>query len=184
MKHGVAPATVCLRRAMKSSRVELGAGRRRRGLPSRPAAASLLRALSSEDEEEGSPGAPPLPSAGCLSSAACMIGPGARYWNAPEPDSDPAPLWPFVSAEAGGSAGGSATASTRAMVAMTDLCHGVAGSEGIAHGPTQVELSKHGAMRRARPGLGLAAGGSARAGRQCHLSSRHSRCSAHSTHCS
>ena len=86
MKHGVAPATVCLRRAMKSSRVELGAGSRRRGLPSRPGAASLLHALSSEDEEEAcledeeeaSPGAPPLPSAGCLSSAACMIGPRAR----------------------------------------------------------------------------------------------------------
>ena len=155
MKHGVAPATVCLRRAMKSSRVELGAGSRRRGLPSRPAAASLLCALSSEDEEEGSPGAPPLPSAGCLSSAACMIGPGARYWNAPEPDS------PFVCADAGGSAGGSATASTRAMVAMTDLRHGVAGTEGIAHGPTQ-----GGALRARRHEEGKAGSG-AGSGRKC-----------------
>ena len=161
MKHGVAPATICLRRAMNTSRVELRAGSRRRGLPSRPAAASLLHALSSEDEEEASPGAPPLPSAGCLSSAACMIGPGARYWNAPEPDSDPAPLWPFVSAEAGGSAGGSATASTRAMVAMTDLRHGVAGAEGIAHGPTQ-----GGALRARRHEEGKAGSG-AGSGRKC-----------------
>ena len=165
MKHGVAPATVCLRRAMKSSRVELGAGRRRRGL-SRPPAASLLRALSSEDEDEGSPGAPPLPSAGCMRSAACMIGPGARsgarYWNAPEPDSEPdsepAPLWPFVSADAGDSAAGSATASTRAMVVMTDLCHGVAGTEGIAHGPTQVELSKERRHEEGKTGSGAGSG--------------------------
>ena len=169
MKHGVAPATVCLRRAMKSSRVELGADSRRRGLPSRPAAASLLHALSSEDEEEASPGAPPLPSAGCLSSAACMIGPGARYWNAPElgvgrlaSSSNALPaLWPFVSADAGGSAGGSATASTRAMVAMTDLRHGVAGTEGIAHGPTQ-----GGALRARRHEEGKAGPG-AGSGRKC-----------------
>ena len=158
LKHGVAPATVCLRRAMNTSRVELRAGSRRRGLPSCPAAASLLHALSSEDEEEASPGAPPLPSAGCLSSAACMLGPGARYWNA---DSAAAPLWSFVSADAGGSAGGSATASTRAMVAMTDLRHGVAGAEGIAHGPTQ-----GGALRARRHEEGKAGSG-AGSGRKC-----------------
>ena len=86
-----------------------------------------------------------------------MLGPGA-YWNA---DSAAAPLWSFVSADAGGSAGGSATASTRAMVAMTDLRHGVAGAEGIAHGPTQ-----GGALRARRHEEGKAGSG-AGSGRKC-----------------
>ncbi len=132
LNHGVTPAVVCLRRVIKSSSVELKeleAGKR----PRVPPSASVLRDLSSEDESF--PSAPPLPSAGCLRSAACMLGPGARYSNAgaePEPEPEPVgeplrpPPHPFVSADVGGGA----TTSTRAMVAMTDLCHGVGGRAG------------------------------------------------------
>ena len=74
----------------------------------------------------------------------------------PEPEPEPVgePLRPpprpagaqpaqFVSANAGGCAGGGATASTCAMVAIIDLCHGVGGRAGFwGRVVTQVELKR------------------------------------------
>jgi hypothetical protein len=121
----LAPAAVCLRRDMKSSSVEpeeLEVGKR----PRVPPSTSALRDLCSEDE--ASPGAPPLPSAGWLGSAACVLEPGDAGAGA-----EPRPRWPTpsVSAAADGCAGGGATASTRAMVPTTVLCHGVGGRAGF-----------------------------------------------------